>query len=130
MESGTTTGIRVHNIRLDGSNMLFDVEYITEPSNKITAVTLNNKLLTITTNGLTGKNLEIGFNNKDYVSFEVSSNVMTIDLSDAKYVDKFDDNIKVNNNGFNILNIRAAANSFTNDISQRPFNYNYTFEFI
>ena len=35
MESGTTTGIRVHNIRLDGSNMLFDVEYITEPSKKL-----------------------------------------------------------------------------------------------
>ena len=55
---------------------------------------------------------------------------MTIDLSTGDYNTKFTDNIEVNNNGFNILNIRAAANSFTNDMSQRPFNYNYTFEFI
>lgn len=134
MENGTSTGIRVHNIRKVGDDMLFDVEYITEPEAKINTVTLDNKLLTITTTGLVNENLEIGFNNNDYVQFNVTSNEMTIDLSVGEYNTKFTDNIEVNKpepnyNGFNTLNIRAAANSFTNDMSQRPFNYNYTFEF-
>jgi M6 family metalloprotease-like protein len=136
MENGNSTGIRVYNIRQVGDNMLFDVEYITEPSNEIINIDLNKyeKLLTITTTaGLTNKNLEIGFNNKEYVSFEVTSEEMVIDLKNEPYLTPFNNNIKVNNNspynGFNTLNIRADANSFTNNMSERPFNYNYTFEF-
>ena len=133
MQNGNSTGIKVYNIRESGDDMLFDVEYITEPEAKINTVTLDNKLLTITTTGLVNENLEIGFNNNDYVQFNVTSNEMTIDLSVGEYNTKFTDNIQVNKNspynGFNTLNIRAAANSFTDNRSERPFSYNYTFEF-
>ena len=133
MENGNPTGIRVYNIRKDGDNMLFDVEYITEPFNTITNIDLNttSKILTITTTGLIGESLEIGFNNNDYKSVNVSSETMEIDLKNEPYLTLFNNNIRVNqNNGFNTLNIRAAADSFTNDMSGRPFSYNYTFEFI
>ena len=137
MESGTTTGIRVYNIRpdSDSDNILFDVEYVPEPSNKINDIDLNQdpgkNLLTITTtSGLTGKSLEIGFNNKDYVSFEVTGEVMVLDLKTEPYLTRFKNNIKVNErNGYNQLNIRAHEDSFSNDMSERPFSYNYTFEY-
>ncbi len=135
MQNGNSTGIRVYNIRQAGDDMLFDVEYITEPDAKINTVTLDNDILTITTTELVGESLEIGFNNNDYVSFYVSSPTMQINLNEEPYQTHYNEHIKVRSittpksNGFNTLNIRAAANSFTNDRSERPFSYNYTFYF-
>lgn len=128
MSNGNPTGIRVYNIRQVDENMLFDVEYISTPSNRIIDVNLVDKVLTInTTPGLIGKNLEIGFNNKDYTSFRVSSEEIELNLAEEPYLAPFTDNIKEDNNGFNMLNIRLKNES---DSIEKPYIYNYSLRFI